>query len=133
MKCLTSDFTDEESQLMEVIATVVEKEPLINHQNTPLKISDSSITSLALVSKFDEPLAESSAEITDQSLALPKGVMIQARCHSKSRFFLNTLQDEMINKVLGPGAPDERITNGYGIVLQKQDFWTLNMHLQMAK
>ena len=49
------------------------------------------------------------------------------RCHSaESRFFLNTSQEEMINVALGPGAPDERITNGYGIILWRQDFWTLN-------
>ena len=32
----------------------------------------------------------------------------------------------MINKVLGAGASDEKITNGYGIALRRQDFWTLN-------
>ena len=52
--------------------------------------------------------------------------MILAKCHSiKSRFTFNILQEEMINKVLGPGAPDERITNGYEIVL-RQDVWILN-------
>ena len=124
-----SSFTDEELQVAEKTVTVVENEALMSHQNTPVKISNSTTTSVTLLSKFDGPLAESSisAQITDQTLATPKGVMIQAKCHSiKSRFTLNTLQEELINKVLGPGAPDERITNGYGIVLRRQDFWTLN-------
>ena len=117
-----SSFTDEESQVAEKTVTVVENEALMSHQNT-------TTTSVTLLPNFDRPLAESSisAQITDQSLATPKGVMIQAKCHFiKSQFTLNTLQEELINKVLGPGAPDERITNGYGIVLRRQDFWTLN-------
>ena len=130
----TSDNSDEESQLMKVLdktAAVMRKEATINHQNTPLKISDSFATTLSaqLVSKCDEPVAETSAEITDQILVSPKSMINSdhKRCHStESRFFLNTSQEEMINAALGPGAPDERITNGYGIILRRQDFWTLN-------
>ena len=102
----------------------------MRHQNAPVKINNSTTTSVTLLSNCDRPLAESliSAQITDQSLATPKGVMILAKCHSiKSQFMFNILQEEMINKVLGSGAPDERITNGYEIVL-RQDFW-----VQMAK
>ena len=130
----TSDNSDEELQLTKVLdktAAVMRKEATINHQNTPLKISDSFATTLSaqLVSKCDEPVAETSAEITDQILVSPKSMINSdhKRCHStESRFFLNTSQEEMINAALGPGAPDERITNGYGIILRRQDFWTLN-------
>lgn len=123
-----SGVTDEESQVMKVMeetATAMEKETLISHQNTLLKISNSSTTSnsLALGSKHDT--AESSAVITDQSLALPKGYTM-SDVTTKSQCFLDTLQEEMVDKVLGPGAPDERVTHGYEIVLQQQDFWSLN-------
>lgn len=131
-----SDFTDDESQLLEVMdktAEVMEREATVSHQNTPLKFSDSLVLQ---VLKCNEPVAEPSVQITHQSPASPKGIMInlyhaRSRDHStstctESRFFLNTFQEEMINKVLGPGAPDERITNGYGITLRRQDFWTLN-------
>ena len=120
-----SSFTDDESQVIEKTATAVEKEALISHQNTPVKTN-----SVTLPSNCDGLLvAELSAELTDQSLASSKDVMTlyQAKCHStKSRFSLNTWQEDMINKVLGPGASDEKITNGYGIALRRQDFWTLN-------
>lgn len=128
---IISDNTDEESQLMDILDKTAGNKATISHQNTLLKISDSSATSLPQqVLKCDESLAESSVEITNQFLASPKSMMINSyhvRCHSaESRFSLNTLQEEMINKVLGPGTPDEKITSGYGIVLQQQDFWTLN-------
>ena len=130
----TSDNSDEELQLTKVLdktAAVMRTEATINHQNTPLKISDSFATTLSaqLVSKCDEPVAETSAEITDQILVSPKSMINSdhKKCHStESRFFLNTSQEEMINAALGSGAPDERITNGYGIILRRQDFWTLN-------
>ena len=123
-----SSFTDEESQVEEKMATIVENECLMGHQNAPVTIGTLTTNSGNLLSKCDVPLAESliSAQKTDQSLATPKG-MIEAKCQSlNSPFTLSTSQEEMINKVLGPGAPDERIINDHGIVLRRQDFWTLN-------
>ena len=119
-----SSFTDEESQVIEKAATAVEKESLTSHQNTPVKTNSVTL----LPSNCDGLLTELSAELTDQlqSLASPKGVLTLYQAKSHSRFTLNTWQEDMINKVLGPGASDEKITNGYGIILQRQDFWTLN-------
>ena len=31
----------------------------------------------------------------------------------------------MIDKLLGPGAANEKLSRGFGIVLRRQDFWTL--------
>ena len=82
---------------------------------------------MTAISKCDEFLPESAAGTTEQNVATTKSEIITLDkdvCHStKSQYFLNTLHKEMVNQVLGPGAPDhgapgERITNGNGIVLQ---------------
>ena len=81
------------------------------------------------ISKCDKSLPESPVGITDQTEASTKGGIItlhQDICHfTKSQYFLKALQEEMVNEVLEPGVPGKRITNGFGIVLQQQDFWTL--------
>ena len=37
----------------------------------------------------------------------------------------SSVHEGIINKVLGPGAADEELSRGFGIVLRRQDFWTL--------
>lgn len=37
----------------------------------------------------------------------------------------NSIQENMITEALGPGAADEELSRGFGVVLRCQDFWTL--------
>ena len=37
----------------------------------------------------------------------------------------NSIQKDIIDKLLGSGAADEELSRGFGIVLRHQDFWTL--------
>ena len=38
----------------------------------------------------------------------------------------NSVHISIIDKVLGPGAVDEELSRRFGIVLRRQDLWTLN-------
>ena len=41
----------------------------------------------------------------------------------------SSVHEGIINKVLGPGAADEELSRGFGIVLRRQDFWTLKIQI----
>ena len=56
------------------------------------------------------------AHLNDEQLLIPKF----------SDAGNDTVQEHAVRKALGPGRADEVMSRGYGIVMRRQDIWTLN-------
>ena len=71
----------------------------------------------------DDPLIDTTTEPSNHFCSTVVSVQpsITWLQHSSS------VHEGIINKVLGPGAADEELSRGFGIVLRRQEFWTLKI------
>ena len=101
-----------------------------NHSESDDNHSDSDDNHLDLLPPNDEmPIDNDTIYLDDSTIdmlpaQLDNGQLLMPSLLSDTGN--DTVQEHAVRKVLGPGRADEVMVRGYGIVLRRQDMWTLD-------